>query len=79
MKEYGMTLRVYFAAHANPKLKVVLIRDGSLLDENSLRTVGEMAEAAGAQVWLETVGKDGEGIIIEDGTRLEPAEKQPAA
>lgn len=51
----------------NPELKVLLIRDGSLLDEDSLATVGAMAEEAGAQVWLEVVGKDGVGIVIEDG------------
>jgi DNA repair exonuclease SbcCD ATPase subunit len=53
----------------NPKLKVLLIRDGSLLDENSMRLVGEMAETAGAQVWVEVVGKEGgvPGVVIEDG------------
>lgn len=56
----------------NPKLKVLLIRDGSLLDESSLALVAEMAEKAGAQVWLEVVGKGGVGIVIEDG-RIEGA------
>jgi hypothetical protein len=53
----------------NPKLKVLLIRDGSLLDENSLRLVAVMAEEAGAQVWIEVVGKNGgvPGVVIEDG------------
>jgi hypothetical protein len=51
----------------NPKLKVLLIRDGSLLDEKSLALVAEMAEEAGAQVWLEIVGKGGVGVVIEDG------------
>lgn len=51
----------------NPKLKVILIRDASLLDETSMRLVAEQAEAAGAQVWLEVVGKNGVGIVIEDG------------
>jgi len=52
----------------NPRLKVLLIRDGSLLDEDSLRMVAEMAEEAGGQVWLERVGKGDEcQIIIEDG------------
>lgn len=51
----------------NPKLKVLLIREGSLLDEDNLKLVAEMAEAAGAQVWAEKVGKEGVGIIIEDG------------
>lgn len=52
----------------NPKLRVLLIRDGSLLDEESLRLVSEMAHAADAQVWIERVGKGKEvEVIIEDG------------
>ena len=53
----------------NPELKVLLVRDGSLLDEDSLRMVAEMAEAADAQVFLERVSMDGEGgdFVIEDG------------
>lgn len=52
----------------NPKLKVVLIRDGSLLDAKALALVGEMAAAADAQVWLERVAGDHPvGIVIEDG------------
>jgi septal ring factor EnvC (AmiA/AmiB activator) len=51
----------------NPKLPVVLIRDGSLLDAKSLALVSAMAEAAKAQVWLEVVGKGGVGVVIEDG------------
>lgn len=51
----------------NPTLKVVLIRDASLLDEKSLELVAAMAEEHDAQVWLEVVGKGGSGIVIEDG------------
>lgn len=52
----------------NPKLPVVLIRDGSLLDEQSLAAVAEQSKAAGAQVWVERVGKGAEcSVIIEDG------------
>ena len=51
----------------NPKLKVLLIRDGSLLDEASLRLVAEMAEKSGVQVWIEIVSTEGVGIVIEDG------------
>jgi DNA repair exonuclease SbcCD ATPase subunit len=53
----------------NPKLKVVLIRDGSLLDEESLKMVAEAAKAAGAQIWMEKVSSDGQGcsVVIEDG------------
>lgn len=52
----------------NPKLKVLLIRDGSLLDEKSMALVAAQAEAAGAQVWLEVVGSKGVGVVIEDGS-----------
>ncbi len=52
----------------NPKLKVVLIRDGSLLDKTNLQVIADMAEAERAQVWLETVSDDSSsGIVIEDG------------
>ena len=56
------------ALAANPALKVVLIRDASLLDADNLALVVEMAEAADAQVWLERVGTgDAGAVIIEDG------------
>ncbi len=52
----------------NPKLKVVLIRDGSLLDNDSLKIVADMADEYDAQVWMERVGKGKEvSVIIEDG------------
>lgn len=52
----------------NPKLRVLLIRDGSLLDSASLAAIGEMAHDRDYQVWIETVDESGEvGIVIEDG------------
>jgi DNA repair exonuclease SbcCD ATPase subunit len=52
----------------NPKLKVLLIRDGSLLDEKSLKIISDMAVEADAQVWIERVSKGKEcSLIIEDG------------
>jgi DNA repair exonuclease SbcCD ATPase subunit len=52
----------------NPRLRVLLVRDGSLLDADSLRMVAELAAQADAQVWLEMVatGED-VGVVIEDG------------
>lgn len=53
---------------ANPHLRVILIREGSLLDEDGLRAVSEMAETADAQVWVEVVGSGPAGaVVIEDG------------
>lgn len=58
----------------NSKLKVLLIRDGSLLDDDSLSVVAEMAAAADAQVWIERVGTDAHtSVVIEDGTLKENA------
>lgn len=52
----------------NPKLKLMLIRDGSLLDADGMRLLAELAEAADAQVLIERVSGTGEcGIVIEDG------------
>lgn len=56
----------------NPELKVILIREGSLLDNESMATVAAMAKEANAQVWIERVGDGGDGaIVIEDGRVLE--------
>jgi energy-coupling factor transporter ATP-binding protein EcfA2 len=50
------------------EIKLVLIRDASLLDEDSLALVAEIAEAAGAQAILERVGtRDPGAVIIVDG------------
>lgn len=52
----------------NPRLKVLLVRDASLLDAASLTMVGEMAAEAGAQIWLERVGTgDPTAVVISDG------------
>ena len=65
----------------NPTLKLMLIRDGSLLDEKSMAMLAEMAEAAGAQVLIERVASAGEvGVRIVDGETVdEPAEDRKAA
>ena len=52
----------------NPKLRVIRIADGSLLDSDNLALVESVAKANDFQVWIEMVGDgDGRGIIIEDG------------
>ena len=52
----------------NPSLRVLLVRDGSLLDADSMRVLGEMADKNDAQVWIERVGTEGDvSVIIEDG------------
>lgn len=52
----------------NPKLRVILVRDGSLMDDSTLAMVCEMAQTKGYQVWVERVGEDEScSVIIEDG------------
>ncbi len=56
------------AMSANPRLRVALLRDGSLLDDASRREVAEWAAAHDAQCWIEVVGHGDEGAwVIEDG------------
>src|SRR5690606_9517554 len=47
----------------NPKLRVMLIRDGSLLDSDSLALVAQMAEEHDTQVWVERVS-EGEDVSV---------------
>jgi DNA repair exonuclease SbcCD ATPase subunit len=65
------------AMAANPKLRVIRIQDGSLLDEESLAAIGKMAEEKDYQVWIERVETSGKvGFIVEDG-HVRPAGAEP--
>jgi len=56
----------------NPTLRVMLIRDGSLLDKDGLAEVARIAAGADAQVWLERVGEGQDcSVVIEEG-RVKP-------
>jgi predicted ABC-type transport system involved in lysophospholipase L1 biosynthesis ATPase subunit len=57
------------AMAANPKLRVIRVQDGSLLDEDSLALIASEAKERDYQVWIETVRVDSKvGIVIEDGS-----------
>lgn len=66
----------------NPALRVILIKDGSLLDETSMGIIREMAETRDYQVWVEVVGNRQDAtLIIEDGAVVgagEVDEQEPA-
>lgn len=53
----------------NPQLKVLLIRNGNLLDHASLAAVAAQAEGADMQVWMEyvTESSDGVAVMMVDG------------
>lgn len=52
----------------NPGLPIALIRDGSLLDSDSLALAAEITEQYKGQLWIERVGAGDEvTVLIEDG------------
>lgn len=52
----------------NPKLRVIRITDGSLLDEDNMKVLQEMADKNDFQIWVEKVDSSGTvGIVISDG------------
>jgi hypothetical protein len=56
------------AMSMNPKLKVIRIMDGSLLDSGNMEIIKSMANENDFQVWIERVDESGKiGIYIEDG------------
>lgn len=60
------------AMELNPTLRVIFIRDGSLLDSDNLAGIIKDAKDRNYQVWIEnttdTVGSGDVGIFIEDGS-----------
>jgi len=52
----------------NPKIRVIRITDGSLLDSENMRLIEEMATEHDYQCWIERVDETGKvGVYIEDG------------
>ena len=68
-------LSVSFAMSAalNPRLKVALIRNASLLDEEQMAIVRGLAEKYDTQIWLEVVQNEAGpcGVLIEEGKVVE--------
>ena len=63
-----LKISMAIAMASNPKLKVVLIKDGSLLDQDSLKVIEDMAKEEDWQIWVESVDESGKvGIYIENG------------
>lgn len=56
------------AAAMNPRLRVIRVRDGSLLDDDAMRQLEAFADAQDLQVWIERVDSSGKvGVVLEDG------------
>jgi hypothetical protein len=66
-----LKVSVAMAMAMNPDLRVICIRDASLLDDDSKMALVEMAKAHDYQIWYEVVGDPGEiGVVLEDGEVL---------
>lgn len=61
----------------NPRLRVILIREGALFDNKNLKLIADMAKDNNFQIWVERVGEGETGIIIENGeVKTAPAPKK---
>lgn len=76
-----LQLGIALAIKANPKLKVARILEGSMLDDDAMQTLHDMAAEHDFQVWIERVGSGSEGaIVIEEGeVKAAPVKKAKAA
>jgi len=64
------------AMAANPKFRFIRITDGSLLDDDNMKVLEEMADKNDFQIWVERVDSDAKvGVIIEDGMVVSPQEE----
>lgn len=67
------------AMAANPRLRMIRARDGSLLDSKSLALVDELAREKGYQILVERVDESGTvGIVFENGEVVPAREAVPA-
>jgi recombinational DNA repair ATPase RecF len=63
-----LRVSVAIGAALHPRVRVMLVREGSLLDSDSMKLLADLAEQTGSQVWVERVGEgDPSAIVIEDG------------
>lgn len=63
-----LRISVAIAASMNPKLRVMLVRDGSLLDDANLALLKELCVSFNLQCWVERVGHGAEcSVVIADG------------
>jgi hypothetical protein len=53
----------------NPKLKILLVRNGNDLDGKNLQLLADIAKEHGGQVWIERIagGNGLQTVVIEDG------------
>ena len=65
-----MAVSVAIGLTLNPKIRVLLVRNGESLDSDSMKALAELAEKHDAQLWVErmTESREGVSVMIEDGS-----------
>jgi len=63
-----MVVGMAIAMACNPQVRVILIREASLLDADTLAAIERLAGERGYQIWCEIVGDgDADSFVISDG------------
>ena len=71
-----MRISMALALSLNPKVRVLLVREGSMLDEESRKAMEGWATENQVQIWMElaTTSKEGDGFLIEAGEIVQAKE-----
>jgi hypothetical protein len=62
-----LRVSVAMAMALNPTIRVLRVKDGSLLDDENMSVLEGMAKENDFQIWIEVVKTNGVGFILEDG------------
>lgn len=63
-----LRVSIAVAGAMNPRLRVIRVRDGSLLDDEAMAMLRAYADENDMQIWIERVDSSGKvGVVIEDG------------
>lgn len=78
--EQQIIVSAAMALAQNPRLRILLIRNGSLLDKKHRTILAKWASENDCQIWLEVVSEDGAGcqVVIQDGMIAEREEHAAA-
>ena len=75
-----MKVALSIAANLNPKLRVLIIRNGNEFDKESMNMVAKWAKKNDFQIWIERVADlpdmDDTHLYIEEGKILTQEEKK---
>ena len=74
-----LQLGIALAMKANPKLKVAIVKEASMLDDDAMDMLKKLAVKEDFQVWIERVGAGGEDAIVIEAGEVKGAAQRKAA